>query len=124
MKTVNPTQAAEIAATLHMPLNELLNVITIAGLAAVAKTLQERGKVTFPLSLETTGDQAPLIDAPDAPPAAPPFMMKELHPNSKAYAQRFAAVLRAHFADEETAAHWYRIIRAREIPALPELAAV
>lgn len=51
-------QSAEIAKTLHMPPSELLDVIALAGLEALATTLQQRGGVEFPLQFSTLGDSA------------------------------------------------------------------
>lgn len=42
--------------------------------------------------------------------------LKGKHPNSNAYAETMAAILRNILPDEETAASVYRTIRAREIP--------
>jgi len=69
MKNQLKQKAAEIAALLSFPApDELLNLTAAAGLDAIAATFSQRGGVTFPLSLATTGDKLSLLNAPDKLP--------------------------------------------------------
>lgn len=71
MKNQIRQQATELARQLNMPSSELLDLVTLAGLAAIRETLAHRGKLTLPLELATAGDIVPPLHARTVTPLSP-----------------------------------------------------
>lgn len=113
-QAANLRAAESLAARLNTPAGEILDMVTAAGLEAVAAALDAQGRIMLPLSLAVTGN--PIAEFPKTGTAAWPPPWKGLHPDSDAYANTMAAHLRETCRDEAEAARWYRTIRAREIP--------